>query len=74
MQARERHWLGWINPGTSYLCSNDPRAHFGLGAADKVDRIDVRWPDGSDESFPGVTADQGIRLVQGQGRADGKQR
>ena len=70
----ERRWLGWINPGTSYLCSNDPRAHFGLGAANRVDRIDVRWPDGSDESFPGVGADQAIRLVQGQGRADADKR
>src|SRR5262249_51327818 len=29
--AGDRRWLRWINPGSSYLCSNDPRAHFGLG-------------------------------------------
>ncbi len=72
VQAGRRRWLGWINPGTSYLCSNDPRAHFGLGAAERVDRIDVRWPDGSDESFPGVEADQAIRLDQGRGRPAGR--
>ena len=73
--AGRRQWLGWVNPGSSYLCSNDPRAHFGLGAADRVDRIDVRWPDGSDQSFPGVAADQVIRLVQGQPeRAAGQNR
>ena len=44
VEAGKRTWLGWINPGTSYLCSNDPRAHFGLGAVVKVDAIHVTWP------------------------------
>src|SRR5207237_691688 len=33
VKAGPRRWLGLVNPGSSYLCSNDPRAHFGLGAA-----------------------------------------
>ena len=39
-------------PGSSYLCSNDPRVHFGLGKADRIDSIQVKWPDGTGESFP----------------------
>ena len=31
----------------SYLSVNDPRLHFGLGAAATVDSVEVRWPDGS---------------------------
>src|SRR5205823_138540 len=27
--GKRRH--GWVNPGSSYLGSNDPRVHFGLG-------------------------------------------
>src|SRR5262249_21154790 len=30
VRAGGRRWVRWINPGYSYLCSNDPRAHFGL--------------------------------------------
>ena len=30
VQADGRRWLRWINPGSSYQCSNDPRAHFAL--------------------------------------------
>jgi hypothetical protein len=70
VRAGDRRWMRWINPGYSYLCSNDPRAHFGLGPIDRVDGIDVLWPDGSRETFPGCPADQRPELVlrKGTGR------
>jgi hypothetical protein len=71
VHAGGRRWLGWINPGQSYLCSNDPRAHFGLGPASRVDAIEVLWPDGSRESFPGRDADQAIELRKGTGQSHG---
>jgi hypothetical protein len=51
VEAGGRRWWRQINPGSSYLCSNDPRAHFGLGAVQRIDRIRVRWPDNSEEVF-----------------------
>jgi hypothetical protein len=30
----------------SYLSQNDPRPHFGLGLADRVDAVNIRWPSG----------------------------
>ena len=33
--------------GSSYLSSIGPRLRFGLGAADRVDRLKVTWPDGA---------------------------
>ena len=35
-----------ICAGSGYLCQMEPVAHFGLGAADAVERVEVRWPDG----------------------------
>src|SRR3954468_13886709 len=32
--------------GTSYLSASDPRLLFGLGAAARVERLEVRWPSG----------------------------
>ncbi len=32
--------------GSGYLSQDDPRVHFGLGAAAKVDRLAVTWPSG----------------------------
>ncbi len=67
VQAGERRWLRQIGPDGSYLCSSDARAHFGLGTADRVDAIEVRWPDGSAERFPGGPADRSIVLRKGAG-------
>ncbi len=58
---------GWINPGFSYLCSNDPRAHFGLGSAAAVESIEVLWPDGVRERFAGRNTDQVVVLRKGEG-------
>src|SRR5207248_3099276 len=37
---------GWVNPAYSYASSNDPRVHFGLGAAERFESIEITWPDG----------------------------
>lgn len=61
-----------LHPAESYLCSSEPRAHFGLGQADHVDDIDVLWPDGRREIFDnlgkGYSVDQRLELRRGEGR------
>ena len=49
---------------SSYVSSNDPRLHFGLGAAGSVD-IEVRWPLGLLESHKNVSTNQLITLREG---------
>jgi hypothetical protein len=68
VQGGGRRWLGMINPGQSYLCSGDPRAHFGLGAVPTVDEIRVAWPDGLVEVFPAAGVDRVLTLERGKGR------
>ena len=67
VSAGARRWVRWMHPAESYLCSSQPRAHFGLGAAARVDGIDIVWPDGKREAFPGVDADRTIELRKGTG-------
>ena len=55
----------------SYLSSNDPRLHFGLGAAMTAD-IQVRWPLGLTENFRAVAANQLITIREGQGIVKGR--
>jgi hypothetical protein len=68
IRAGERRWWRLVNPGSSYLCSNDPRVHVGLGPVERIDAIEVLWPDGLKETFPGCTVDQHLVLKRGAGR------
>jgi hypothetical protein len=36
-----------IQAGSSYLSSNDPRVHFGLGTSESAVTVTVTWPDGA---------------------------
>ncbi len=67
-RAGGRRWVRWLHPAESYLCSSEPRAHVGLGPVAKVDAIEVLWPDGSREAFPGCAADRPVELRKGEGR------
>jgi hypothetical protein len=63
-----KHLKRMVQPGYSYLSSNDPRVHFGLGQSNSVDEISVEWPDGKIEKFAGVKANQFITLEKGKGQ------
>ncbi len=49
----------------SFISVNDPRLFWGVGKADRVDRLTVRWLDGSTQEFRDVAANRFYRLVQG---------
>jgi len=53
--------------GGSYASQNDLTLHFGLGAATSVDKVEVKWPDGSSEtvSIPGI--DRKLTVIEGKG-------
>ncbi len=58
---------GDVLSGGSYSSQNDPCLYFGLGAATKVDKLEVRWPDGSAETFDLPAVDKTYTLTQGKG-------
>lgn len=49
---------------SSYVSSNDPRLHFGLGQALFVD-IEIRWPLGSVEIHKNIPSNQLITVTEG---------
>ncbi len=53
---------------SSYLSSNDPRVHFGLGDQVEIQAVLVEWPDRSKERFEGIRADRIVTLRRGSGR------
>lgn len=58
---------GDVLSGGSYLSSNDPRPHFGLGQATKVDDIEVHWPSGKVEHFTVPGVDRIVTIKEGTG-------
>ena len=51
---------------SSYISSNDPRLRFGLGDEASAD-IEVHWPNGFEESFKSVRANQLVTIKEGSG-------
>ena len=51
-----------LHAGSSYLSSEDPRAHFGLGKSTTVEELIVRYPDGRRTRLGGIAADQVVTL------------
>jgi hypothetical protein len=54
----EHEQWGEVRSGGSYLSQNDLRLHFGLGAATRADRIEIRWPSGMRQLLENQTADR----------------
>jgi tetratricopeptide (TPR) repeat protein len=54
-----------VRGGGSYYSQNDLRLNFGLGSAAKVDRIDVRWPNGKEQVWTDVRPNQILTLTEG---------
>ena len=56
-----------VHAGGSYLSSNDPRLHYGLGKYSKVDLIEIHWPDGKVEAIKDVAANKFITIEEQKG-------
>ena len=56
-----------IHSGGSYLSQNDLRVHFGLGAATKIDSVEIRWPSGKTETLNDLAADKYYSVLGGKG-------
>ena len=52
---------------SSFESASDPRLHFGLGTAARVDSIVVRWPSGKVDTLGPRSADQELLIREGQG-------
>lgn len=61
-----------VRSGGSYLSQNDLRIHFGLGSANKIDTVEVRWPSGAVDKFSNLSSDHFYSVLEGAGVVDHK--
>ena len=70
LDADSRKQYQAVMPARSYLSQMALPLTMGLGNADSADRVTVTWPDGLQESWTDLKADQVYRLNKGEGRVN----
>jgi hypothetical protein len=56
-----------VRAGGSYISTNDPRLHFGLGPDAIIEKVEVRWPNGVVETLNNLASDTLYTIVEGKG-------
>jgi hypothetical protein len=66
-EVKPHRQIDEVRSGGSYISQSDLRVHFGLGQAEKVDVLEIRWPSGHVDSLKDVKANQLIFVKEGEG-------
>ena len=72
-----RRQLRQVAGSAGFLSSSSRVLHFGLGDAERIDRLEVRWPSGKREVLENLDANQRLELREGEAtttaaRSDGE--
>ena len=65
--AAGRRQVRVVSHISSYLVGSDATVHFGLGDAEQVDQMLVRWPDGAEQEVRGLEVDRKIVVTRDTG-------
>jgi enediyne biosynthesis protein E4 len=66
-ESKPHRQIDEVRSGGSYLSQNDLRIHFGLGKAEKVDLLEIRWPSGQVDTIKDAKANQLLFVKEGEG-------
>lgn len=55
-----------VTTAAGYVSSSDVRAHFGVGDAATIDRIEIAWPSGTKQVLEKVAADRVLTITEGK--------
>ena len=58
----DRQQMATVTTAGSYLSSSDKRLHFGLGKENVVQRIEIRWPSGIEQTLKHIPGDQILQI------------
>jgi len=56
-----------VRSGGGYFSQNDLRVHFGVGKAQRIDILELRWPSGLVETLKDIQPNQLIYVKEGEG-------
>jgi len=64
-ESKPHQQIDEVRSGGGYFSQNDLRVHFGLGKAEKVDVLEVRWPSGQVDTLKDIKVNQLIYVKEG---------
>jgi len=67
LKAGNLRQRGDVLSGGSFASSNDLRVHFGLGACNKVDEVEIHWPSGKIEKLKVPAVDRFYTIEENKG-------
>lgn len=67
LQIGDTHLLREVKSGASYLSQNSHQLLLGLGAAEHVDRLIIRWQSGIQDEMENVQCNQRLTIQEGSG-------
>jgi hypothetical protein len=56
-----------IKAGSSYLGQSELRIHAGVGRAQRIDRVEIRWPSGATETIQDLAVNERVTITEGKG-------
>jgi enediyne biosynthesis protein E4 len=66
-ETKPHQQIDEVRSGGSYISQNDLRVHFGIGKAEKVELLEIRWPSGAVDTLKDVRPNQMIVVKEGAG-------
>jgi enediyne biosynthesis protein E4 len=66
-ESKPHEQIDEVRSGGSYISQNDLRIHFGLGLAEKVELLEIRWPSGQVDSVKDLRPNQLVYVKEGEG-------
>jgi hypothetical protein len=67
LKTDKRKMMRNVEAGSSYLSQNDLRLHFGLGEAEKIEFLELKWSDGQTERVNGASVGKILTIQKGTG-------
>ena len=66
-ESKPHQQIDEVRSGGGYFSQGDLRVHFGLGKAEKVDALEIRWPSGQIDTLKDLKPNQLIYVKEGEG-------
>ncbi len=70
IEAGKRSYIDVVRRGGSILAASDAALHYGLGIADQIDHLRIRWPDSTTDNYQNLPVDSLLTIHQQEHRLD----